>query len=155
MAICFASWWWFGPWIGISTALFLAWGDGITGLVRHALYHTQFEKGWAGSVAMLLSCLLIALLVTPYWDRSSRSNNSNSTRETARYRRQTYNAAGGSTLTVLSSSLPNTHARTNSSRCRRRIFALLLRLSGHAWSRDEMPSTPISESGPLGRGRRV
>ena len=65
--LCFSSWYLVGPWPGIAAALFLAWGDGITGLVRYPLYHTQFEKGWGGSIAMLVSCLLIAIMVQPYW----------------------------------------------------------------------------------------
>lgn len=65
--VCLATGWWIDPWVGVAAALFLAWGDGITGLVRYPLYKTQFEKGWAGSVAMLGSCLLIALMVMPYW----------------------------------------------------------------------------------------
>lgn len=64
---CYASWYIIDPWIGTAAVLFMAWGDGITGLVRYPLYHTQHEKGWAGSIAMLASCAAIGLLVDPYW----------------------------------------------------------------------------------------
>ena len=67
LVACFASGWWVDPYIGVTAGLFLAWGDGITGLVRYPVYRTQFEKGWAGSLAMLGSCLAIAALVDPYW----------------------------------------------------------------------------------------
>lgn len=64
---CYASWYIVDPWIGTAAALYMAWGDGITGLVRYPLYHTQHEKGWGGSIAMFASCALLAMLVTPYW----------------------------------------------------------------------------------------
>lgn len=63
----FASWMVLDFNIGIAAMLFMAWGDGITGIVRYPLYKTQYEKGWAGSAAMLASCLVIASLVHPYW----------------------------------------------------------------------------------------
>jgi phytol kinase len=62
------SWLWLQrPELGLAALLFMAWGDGVTGLVRARLYHKPV-KGWWGSLAMLAVCLLIVLaLVRPLW----------------------------------------------------------------------------------------
>ena len=65
-AVCFASWWVVDPKIAVASTLFLAWGDGITGLVRW-LTDKRHAKTFSGTAANLVVCLLIALLVTPYW----------------------------------------------------------------------------------------
>lgn len=65
-AVCFASWWVVDPKIAVASALFLAWGDGITGLVRWWT-DKRHAKTFSGTAANLVACLLIALLVTPYW----------------------------------------------------------------------------------------
>lgn len=65
-AVCFASWWVVDPKIGVASALFLAWGDGITGIVRW-ITSKKHAKTFSGTAANLVACLLIALLVTPYW----------------------------------------------------------------------------------------
>lgn len=51
----------------IVPALFLSLGDGITGLVRKAIYNREVKGNW-GSVACLCVCVMIAvLLVHPVW----------------------------------------------------------------------------------------
>jgi dolichol kinase len=62
------SWLWLNQ-SGVSVAclLYMAWGDGITGLVRSRVYH-KAVKGWWGSLAMLAVCLVIsAFFVRPFW----------------------------------------------------------------------------------------
>ena len=54
------------PWLGVLPGLFLAFGDSATGVVRS--WHCKREyKGWCGTLAMLVVCLGLALLVYPYW----------------------------------------------------------------------------------------
>ena len=65
-AVCLGSGWFIDPKIGVTSALFLAWGDGITGLVRW-LTDKRHAKTVSGTAADLVACLLIALLITPYW----------------------------------------------------------------------------------------
>jgi phytol kinase len=62
------SWYWFGkPEVSVSSLLFMAWGDGITGLVRSVVYHRAIKGLW-GSLAMLCVCLVIAgVLIRPFW----------------------------------------------------------------------------------------
>jgi phytol kinase len=62
------SWQWLQkPMLGIACLLFMAWGDGLTGLVRSYVYHKS-AKGWWGSLAMLAACLIIAVLfIVPLW----------------------------------------------------------------------------------------
>jgi len=45
-------------WLGVIPALFLSFGDGITGIVRNLKYKRR-TKAWEGSLAMLISCSLI------------------------------------------------------------------------------------------------
>ncbi|MBC7120494.1 MAG: dolichol kinase [Candidatus Methanosuratus sp.] len=53
------SWLIFGdPIYGVVTALFMAFGDAITGVVRNALFKKR-TKHWVGNVAMLMVCLPI------------------------------------------------------------------------------------------------
>ena len=47
-------------WLGVIPALFLSFGDGITGIVRNFKYKRR-GKFWEGSAAMLFTCLLIGL----------------------------------------------------------------------------------------------
>ena len=65
-AVCFAAWWVVDPKIAVASTLFLAWGDGVTGLVRWWT-DKRHAKTLSGTAANLVACLLIALLVTPYW----------------------------------------------------------------------------------------
>jgi phytol kinase len=62
------SWYWLGkPEVSVSSLLFMAWGDGITGLVRSVVYHRAIKGLW-GSLAMLCVCLAIAgVLIRPFW----------------------------------------------------------------------------------------
>jgi phytol kinase len=55
------------PYYATATLLFMAWGDGVTGLVRAKIYRKPV-KGFWGSLAMLLVCLALAwLLIKPFW----------------------------------------------------------------------------------------
>lgn len=58
--------WDLSPWAAIVPGLWLALGDGITGIVRTLTLHRE-EKGWWGSLACLGVCAGIALLVQPVW----------------------------------------------------------------------------------------
>ena len=62
------SWLWLNkPEVAVTSLLFMAWGDGVTGLVRSQVYHRQV-KGWWGSLAMLIVCLSISwVFIRPYW----------------------------------------------------------------------------------------
>jgi phytol kinase len=62
------SWLWLGkPAVAVASLLFMAWGDGITGLVRSQIYHKAVKGPW-GSLAMLAVCLTISgFLIRPYW----------------------------------------------------------------------------------------
>lgn len=54
------GWVWLGDrWLAILPALFMAYGDAVTGLTRSVVYHREF-KGNLGSVAMLVVCLILA-----------------------------------------------------------------------------------------------
>ena len=62
------SWFWLNkPSVALVSLLFMAWGDGITGLVRWRIYHRPVKGLW-GSVAMLCACLLISwVFISPFW----------------------------------------------------------------------------------------
>jgi phytol kinase len=62
------SWLWLKqPGVAVACLLFMAWGDGATGLVRSQVYH-QPVKGLWGSLAMFIVCLNIAwIFVFPFW----------------------------------------------------------------------------------------
>jgi dolichol kinase len=66
--LCFVvGWLWLGnPWLAIVPCLFLAWGDAVTGLVRSRYLKAEAKGDW-GSVACLVTCLLVAMLFQPYW----------------------------------------------------------------------------------------
>lgn len=61
-----AALWHVSPWAAVVPGLWLAFGDGITGLVRMAVNRRE-EKGWAGSVACFAACAAVAVLVQPFW----------------------------------------------------------------------------------------
>ncbi len=46
-------------WLGVIPALFMSFGDGITGIVRNLKYKKR-TKAWEGSLAMFIVCVLIA-----------------------------------------------------------------------------------------------
>lgn len=51
----------------LACLLFMAWGDMVTGIIRSVVYG-KAVKGAAGSWAMMMVCVLIAVaLVDPYW----------------------------------------------------------------------------------------
>jgi len=47
-------------WLGVIPALFLSFGDGVTGIVRNIKYKKR-TKAWEGSLAMLICCSLIGI----------------------------------------------------------------------------------------------
>ena len=51
--------WNYNVWIGVLSALFLAWGDGLTGIVRKLVYGKR-NKGLWGTVAMFAVCTALA-----------------------------------------------------------------------------------------------
>jgi phytol kinase len=53
--------------IALACLLFMAWGDGVTGLLRWQIYHKPVKGLW-GSLAMLCVCLIISwALIKPFW----------------------------------------------------------------------------------------
>lgn len=61
------GWVWLGnPWLAIVPALFMSWGDLLTGLVRSRVYGREVKGNW-GSVAMIAVCLIVAYFFKPYW----------------------------------------------------------------------------------------
>jgi dolichol kinase len=48
--------------LAVVPTLFMAWGDGVTGVVRN-LIHKKRTKAWEGSLAMLLVCIPIGSLM--------------------------------------------------------------------------------------------
>lgn len=61
------GWMWLkNPFLGVVPALYMAWGDCITGLIRARIYGKEV-KGIYGSGGMIIACLLIAYLFQPYW----------------------------------------------------------------------------------------
>jgi phytol kinase len=48
--------------LAVVPTLFMAWGDGVTGVVRNLIYKTR-TKGWEGSMAMLLVCIPVGALM--------------------------------------------------------------------------------------------
>ena len=47
-------------WLGVIPALFMSFGDGVTGIVRNVKYKKR-TKAWEGSLAMLVVCVSIGL----------------------------------------------------------------------------------------------
>jgi dolichol kinase len=64
--VAIAALWSIDPWAAIVPGLWLAVGDGVTGLVRMKVNKREV-KGWWGSLACLGVCLPLGLLVTPIW----------------------------------------------------------------------------------------
>lgn len=54
--------WNYNVWIGVLSSLFLAWGDGLTGVVRYFVYGKR-NKGVWGNVAMLAVCIALSLVM--------------------------------------------------------------------------------------------
>lgn len=61
-ALIGGAWWFLGDvWLGVAPVLFMAWGDGITGIVRNYFYSKRV-KAAVGNVAMLALCAPIGYL---------------------------------------------------------------------------------------------
>ena len=54
--------WNYNVWIGVLSALFLAWGDGLTGIVRSVVYKKR-NKGVWGNIAMFAVCMVLGILM--------------------------------------------------------------------------------------------
>lgn len=69
--ICLAvGWLWLGkPWVAVVPVLMMAWGDGISGMVRYLLRKGEQRglKSAPGTFAFFSVSLLIALPIQPYW----------------------------------------------------------------------------------------
>ncbi|HXY56213.1 MAG TPA: hypothetical protein VEH01_01235 [Nitrososphaerales archaeon] len=48
--------------LAVVPTLFMAWGDGVTGVVRNLLYKKR-TKAWEGSLAMLIVCVMVGALM--------------------------------------------------------------------------------------------
>jgi phytol kinase len=57
--------WNYNVWIGVLSALFLAWGDGLTGIVRKVVYGKR-NKGLWGTIAMFAACMALAYFMNGY-----------------------------------------------------------------------------------------
>ena len=61
------GWVWLNnPKLAIVPCLYMAWGDMVTGLIRSKVYGREVKGNW-GSLGMLITCLLVGALFTPYW----------------------------------------------------------------------------------------
>ena len=61
------GWMWLGnPNLALVPILFMSFGDAVTGLIRARVYGKEVKGNW-GSVGMLITCLLVGVLFTPYW----------------------------------------------------------------------------------------
>jgi dolichol kinase len=54
--------WNYNVWIGVLSALFVAWGDGLTGIVRSIVYGKR-NKGLWGTAAMFAACMALAFFM--------------------------------------------------------------------------------------------
>jgi len=54
------------PWLAIVPLCFMGAGDAITGLIRSKVYGREV-KGNYGSLGMLITCLVLAYFIQPYW----------------------------------------------------------------------------------------
>lgn len=66
-ALALLNWVWSGnPFLGVLPGIYLGLGDMVTGLTRS--WHCKKEKkGWCGTLAMLIVCLLVSYFLKPYW----------------------------------------------------------------------------------------
>ena len=61
------GWAWLNnPPLAVVPILYMAWGDCVTGLIRAKIYGKEVKGNW-GSIGMLITCLLVGFLFTPYW----------------------------------------------------------------------------------------
>ena len=54
------------PWLAIIPLTFMGAGDAVTGLIRSAVYKREVKGNW-GTVGMLVTCLVLAYFVEPYY----------------------------------------------------------------------------------------
>lgn len=54
------------PWLAIVPLTFMGGGDAVTGLIRSRVYGREIKGAW-GSVGMLITCLILAYFIKPYW----------------------------------------------------------------------------------------
>lgn len=66
-ALALFNWVWSGnPFLGVLPGIYLGLGDMATGLTRS--WHCKREKkGWCGTLAMFVVCLLVSYFLKPYW----------------------------------------------------------------------------------------
>jgi len=60
--VLLVAFWNYNVWIGVLSALFLAWGDGLTGVVRSVVYGKR-NKGMWGNIAMFSVCMALGILM--------------------------------------------------------------------------------------------
>jgi hypothetical protein len=61
------GWIWLNnPWLAVVPILYVCFGDMVTGIVRSRIYHVEI-KGNYGSLAMILTCLLVAYFFPIWW----------------------------------------------------------------------------------------
>ncbi len=60
-----ALFWNYNVWIGVLSCLFMAWGDGVTGLVRYVVYRRRTKGIW-GNIAMLILCAGLGYVLLGY-----------------------------------------------------------------------------------------
>jgi dolichol kinase len=53
--------WHYDVWLAVTSLLFMAWGDGVTGIVRNFKYHRRY-KGIAGTYAMIAVSLPVGFV---------------------------------------------------------------------------------------------
>lgn len=54
------------PWLAIVPLTFMGAGDAVTGLIRSKVYGREVKGAW-GSLGMVVTCLLLAYFIQPYW----------------------------------------------------------------------------------------
>jgi len=54
------------PWLAIVPLCFMGAGDAVTGLIRARVYKKEVKGLW-GSFGMLITCLILAYFIHPYW----------------------------------------------------------------------------------------
>lgn len=54
------------PWMAVIPLTFMGAGDALTGLIRSQIYGREVKGNW-GSLGMIVTCLLLAYFIHPYW----------------------------------------------------------------------------------------
>jgi dolichol kinase len=54
------------PWLAVVPLCFMGAGDALTGLIRSRVYSKEVKGVW-GSLGMIVTCLLFAIFIKPYW----------------------------------------------------------------------------------------